>query len=314
MPGESRELRHIRRLLILVALSVIFSPTWASCGSELQCDKCAKGSEFSWNPEKQDTSARLQRFYAVGDELAAAYKGGEFDKAKELANENLNLAKAYRCNWNYGNAIHESYSILGQISLNQGDLDGAIDDLRKAGESPGSPQLDTFGPDLDLADELLQRGKSDAVRSYLLEIKRFWKMNDGKIDGWVAEIDKGDKPRLNRFSETSPSPVEYLLSGLAILWPVIVTSAVLAFLRNRLTRKLLFFVLSTVIGYALMFGCSVVLWFVSTAMLISLAGFGIPDLIAVILPIVISMSLPLGVAFVVARYFRSGPAPALPTP
>jgi hypothetical protein len=63
-----------------------------------------------------------------------------------------------------------------------------------------------------------------------------------------------------------------------------------------------------------MFGCSVVLWFVGTAILISLAEFGIPDLIAVILPIVISMSLPLGVAFVVARYFRSGPAPALPTP
>ena len=47
-------------------------------------------------------------------------------------------------------------------------------ELRAAGHTPGSPQLDSFGPDIRLAWDLLQRGQDQAVLDYLHDVARFW--------------------------------------------------------------------------------------------------------------------------------------------
>jgi hypothetical protein len=106
---------------------------------------------------------RLARFYQLGDEVQATYERANDVGVAERAKEWLELAVVYRCNWNYGNAIHDANRYLGLASLRAGKVDEAANFLVLASKSTGSPQLDTFGPELDLADALLKRGKTQAV-------------------------------------------------------------------------------------------------------------------------------------------------------
>ena len=183
--------------LVAAALLLLAIPA-VGCEEPVACDKCEKNSEFSWNPSDQYATVRLQRFYGLEDLMEAAYKNKRYEEAKTLIAEYLALAKIYRCNWNYGNAVHDAHRILGLILLQGGDVDGAAAALLEAGQSAGSPQLDTFGPDLDLANELLKRGKTPEVTAYLNDIKRFWEMDNGVVDQWLTGIAAGAAPELNK--------------------------------------------------------------------------------------------------------------------
>ena len=82
------------------------------------------------------------------------------EKAESYAREMLITAETEKdesCNWNYGNAIHDSHNILGRVALRRNDIDAAKKHLIKAGRTKGSPQLDTFGTSMVLAKELLER-------------------------------------------------------------------------------------------------------------------------------------------------------------
>ena len=126
----------------------------------------------------------MQRFYSLEELITESYSSNDYESAKELISEYLELAGEYRCNWNFGNAIHDANRILGLISLRNGEIDEAAAYLLEAGKSSGSPQLDSFGPDLDLASELQKLGKSDEVLIYLNDIASFWVMNNGIVDNW----------------------------------------------------------------------------------------------------------------------------------
>jgi hypothetical protein len=140
--------------------------------------------------------------------MSAAYKAGELGSADALAREYLQLAKRFPCNWNYGNAIHNANSILGLVALRNGRKAEAVTYLGAAGATPGSPQLDTFGPSLLLARELAKAGEHKAVAGYLRSVQRFWKAKDmsptgllfpyfadpDPISTWIKELDKGQIP------------------------------------------------------------------------------------------------------------------------
>src|SRR5882672_2681856 len=121
-------------LLFLVATAPAFG-----CDETTPCDKCDKTSEYSWNPAS--SAPRLHRFYALEDLIEADYAAGKDLEAQGLISEYLDLAKVYRCNWNYGNAIHNGNQVRGLILLRAGDLDGATAALLEAGKATGSPQL-----------------------------------------------------------------------------------------------------------------------------------------------------------------------------
>jgi hypothetical protein len=126
-----------------------------------------------------------------------ALKIGAMEKADLYAKELLLKAeneKEEPRNWNYGNAIHHSHTILGQVALRLGDIDASKIHLIKSGETIGSPQLDTFGPNMALAKELLESGELEAVLRYLNLCKLFWKMDYGKLDRWKTEIMQGKVP------------------------------------------------------------------------------------------------------------------------
>jgi hypothetical protein len=89
------------------------------------------------------------------------------------------------------------------VSLKTGNIDSACKYLIEASKTPGSPQLDSFGPDMTLARELLEQGKKDAVIEFLENCSKFWKIKEiiGKdlCQEWINAIKSGYKPDFNRY-------------------------------------------------------------------------------------------------------------------
>ena len=134
------------------------------------------------------------RFYALGDSAADAVEAGDMLKAEQYASELLQLAQQFRNDWNYGNAVHKGNIVLGRIALRRGDIPGAKQHLLAAGETPGSPQLDSFGPNMTLAKELLEKGEREVVLTYLQSCAKFWKMGGDQLQGWIATVKAGSMP------------------------------------------------------------------------------------------------------------------------
>ncbi|MBV8841883.1 MAG: hypothetical protein JO307_03640 [Bryobacterales bacterium] len=62
------------------------------------------------------------------------------------------------------------------------------------GKTPGSPQLNSFGPNVTLAKQLLERGEKSVVLEYFAECRSFWKMGGPSLDSWTATIQRGETP------------------------------------------------------------------------------------------------------------------------
>jgi hypothetical protein len=133
-----------------------------------------------------------------------AFQEEKFQEAKNLALEYLDLARSYQINWNFGNAIHHASLTLGRIALQEGKIEEAKIYLLKAGGTSGSPQLNSFGPNMILAHELLEKGEDKVVLEYIDLCKRFWmkkfwtKILYGfKVKKWKKVIQRGDIPNFN---------------------------------------------------------------------------------------------------------------------
>ncbi len=133
----------------------------------------------------------LVREYAsekIADEMIA--------DARKSADSLLEVSDKFKNDWNYGNAIHHSHLVLGRLYLMSGKTDNAKRELKLAAQTPGSPQLDSFGPNVTLAKELLEKGEKAAVLEYFDDCLKFWKIDFAKpsIEEWKADIAKGKIP------------------------------------------------------------------------------------------------------------------------
>lgn len=135
-----------------------------------------------------------EKFYALGDAAKEAFLEGNYSEAQEYANDLSKLTPKFKGNWNYGNAIQDYNLVLGRIALKEGSIQKAKDHLIEAGKSPGSPQMDTFGPNMSLAKDLLENGENEVVIEYLGLCKSFWEMNDGRLDEWIILVKAGKIP------------------------------------------------------------------------------------------------------------------------
>lgn len=138
---------------------------------------------------------RYARFLVLPSVAKRAAERGALVRATALGQELLDLADAYRGDWNYGNAVHQGHLVLGRVALARGDVDKAKAELLAAGGPPGSPQLDSFGPSMRLAKDLLDAGEIQGVLEYLELCRAFWKMDRGLLDQWKADVLEGRTPK-----------------------------------------------------------------------------------------------------------------------
>jgi hypothetical protein len=133
----------------------------------------------------------LIQIHTLPRRARAAFDTGEFAVATKFAEECLALAASPQLPdffQNDGNAIHHGHLVLGRIALRHGDVDRAKNHLIESGKTAGAPNLASFGPNMSLAAELLQRGEMGCVLEYLQLCEEFWSLGGETLASWRAEI------------------------------------------------------------------------------------------------------------------------------
>lgn len=152
----------------------------------------ARKSLEAYEEALRKTKDNMKRYYMLAAISKAAIFACKYETARRYATELLDSAVGGRSDWNYGNAIHAGNNTLGRIALIEGNLKEAEKFLIRAGKTPGSPQLNSFGPNMLLAKELLEAGSKEAVIEYLELCGKFWKQN--QADQWISDIKEGRMP------------------------------------------------------------------------------------------------------------------------
>jgi hypothetical protein len=129
----------------------------------------------------------------LGRLARTAFEAGQRSKAESYANEAIEAAKHGEFWWT-GDAIHQGNVVLGRLALDRDDVPAADRYLLAAGKAPKSASLTTFGPNMALARDLLDRGERDVVIQYLEECRALWTTDRGKLAEWLALARAGLKP------------------------------------------------------------------------------------------------------------------------
>jgi len=125
-----------------------------------------------------------------------ALAGGDLDEADTLAQ--ALIAKVVKKHPYHGSDDeHSALLIIGHVCLRRGDVDAAEHHLLAAARiDDPEPALCTFGPNMSLAQALLQRGRTDAVIEYFDLCSSFWKrlMSLGQLQRWRTDVREGRMP------------------------------------------------------------------------------------------------------------------------
>lgn len=142
----------------------------------------------NWKFEKIEelyTNLKLKPFYFLEKLLDRAIAEKKWDKVEFYALEYLNTAKSYQKNWNFGNAIFYGNMALASVSIQKHDNKSAIKHIILASLTPGSPQLNSFGPFNDSLYteplfELFKLGERNSLIEFAQNCKKFLKDSSEK--------------------------------------------------------------------------------------------------------------------------------------
>ncbi len=140
----------------------------------------------------------MKRYHALSGMGRSAYALGDLTTAASSARELLALADEFPNDWNFGDAVHDGNMLLGLVALRSGDITGARERLAAAGATPGSPHLDSAGPDMTLAKEMIASGEREAVLAYFAACERFWKYGSAHLFAWRQTVEAGGMPDFGR--------------------------------------------------------------------------------------------------------------------
>ena len=121
----------------------------------------------------------------------AAIEANEVGKARQFATTALAQVGSRNDNTT-GQTIHDSHVVLGRVALRTGNVAEAKAQLQQAGHVTGGGSLTSFGPNVLLAKELLERGERDAVVQYLEACEAFWP--NRMLSQWIQTITRGGTP------------------------------------------------------------------------------------------------------------------------
>lgn len=137
------------------------------------------------------------RFYALGYAAKESFNVGKIEDARKYAQELMTYLAKYQkseTNWDFGNAIQDTNIVFGRIAMREGRIEDAKRYLIGAGKSPGSAVMDSFGPNMSLAKDLLQKGERDVVLEYFDLCRKFWSFHNDKLDEWSQDVKAGKIP------------------------------------------------------------------------------------------------------------------------
>jgi hypothetical protein len=140
-------------------------------------------------------ASEKSRVIRLGDLAKSAFTAGEIEKTRYHAEQVTQFGKEHPDDWEYRTSIHQANIVLGRIALKQKKIKLADEYLLKAGQTPGSPALNSFGPNMTLAKELLQAGQRKTVLQYFELCRKFWEFHGDDLDRWTKEVKAGKTPQ-----------------------------------------------------------------------------------------------------------------------
>ena len=177
------------------------NPVWPFEIGQLRWGNARFRSAPADRAELELAASLFERAYALagrGDELLPMYAlhaiRGTFDAgrhadAEAYANDALNRTGSV---WWDGDVRHHANLVLGRIALAQEDVARAKAHLLAAGRVARSPTLGSFGPNMRLARELVERGEREVVLEYFDLCSRFW--NPDTLGAWADVVAAGRTP------------------------------------------------------------------------------------------------------------------------
>ncbi|HEY0545386.1 MAG TPA: hypothetical protein VGC91_08435 [Pyrinomonadaceae bacterium] len=192
--------RQLRTLGLLCCLTIAFTATamaqqYATKNEKPSTAKEALGRfEQLMAEAEKDSTKEYNKIYLMTMAAPTAFEAGETEKARAYSQELLDYSAKAQKDWNTGNQIHVGNLVLGRIALAAGDVEKAKQYLLEAGKTPGSPQLDSFGPNMLLAKDLLAKSERDTVIAYFDLCAKFWEDGRDHLTTWKAQVRKGETP------------------------------------------------------------------------------------------------------------------------
>lgn len=146
--------------------------------------------------KKTSDSLDLQKSLKINRLISDSYNSRNFPAALTYIEGSFLFAKKLKRNWNHDNIKHRGYTYSGLIALKLGRIEEANRYLILSAALKGSPQLRSFGPDMILANELLDLGQQEIVLDYLHLCGRFWRWPLGffRLRKWKSQILRGQRP------------------------------------------------------------------------------------------------------------------------
>ena len=142
-----------------------------------------------------EAKSERDRYRVLGDAAKLAFVFGKMDAARNYATELLALDQKFqREPWRNGDAVFDGNLVLGRIASQNGQIEEAKQYLIESGKTIGSPVLDSFGPNMTLAKDLLQNGERDTVVQYFELCRKFWVAGNENLTQWTQDVKDGNMP------------------------------------------------------------------------------------------------------------------------
>ncbi len=135
-----------------------------------------------------------KEFLLLGRTLLLAFDKRDYFAVSRIAADYLAAAERHRNSANYGNAIHQANTLLGLVELQHNRVAEAADYLLNSARTPGSRQMKAFGPNMLLAERLLELGHRSTVARYLDECRSLWMLSFGQLRKWRRQVLNGGHP------------------------------------------------------------------------------------------------------------------------
>ncbi len=133
----------------------------------------------------------FQRSLSLPALAKAALAAEVLDRAIGYADEMLKAGSGRPVD---GQAMYDGHWVRGRVAMRQGNLEQAKQELLESASTTGSPALGSFGPNMTLAKELIDKGERDVVLDFFTRCRAFWKSGQKQLDDWSAVVRGGGTP------------------------------------------------------------------------------------------------------------------------
>ena len=136
------------------------------------------------------------RLRPLGAAAMASVDVGDYARAKCYADDLLRLSVELFSKENPDDdSTHKGNLVLGRLALRGGNVEAAKSYLLKSAMVEGSPVLGSFGPNMTLAKELLEKDERQIVLEYFDLCAKFWEPGrDKQLKKWKSQVEAGKTP------------------------------------------------------------------------------------------------------------------------